>query len=417
MLFGKEHPLALKTGHPNKSILIISKNHAKKNFNKICSRVLNRQNPLSRRDMIKLSIEKKTIKGGQVMQWTRPKSVRQIGEIPGRGRIYMEDYVIRFVKRLAEQSHGMEKAAVLLGASLICDGEKIYQISGVVEIHNFAGRSGPKFTDEDWDYIYSEMKENFTDLEIVGWFYSCQGFSVNQAGQLLQVHKLNFEKRDKVLYLYDETDGEDSFFLYRSGQLEKQKGYYIYYEKNPEMQNYMINTRRENGVTPSEVVEDRAAKDFRSAVREKMEYKEQHQSSKFAYITSALLVLIVLVIGITTVNNFDKMKSVQTSLENLSKSMENGQTEEDTKTTTAAEAKEGAKEVSGTVKKSEEAKVSKEEESQLTDKDYYVVQKGETLAGISKKLYGDTSHVKAICKMNGLSDGNLIYIGQKLLLP
>ena len=83
----------------------------------------------------------------------------------------------------------------------------------------------------------------------------------------------------------------------------------------------------------------------------------------------------VLLIGITTVNNFDKMKSVQTSLENLSKSMENGQTEEDTKTTTAAEAKEGAKEVSGTVKKSEEAKVSKEEESQLTDKDYYVVQK------------------------------------------
>ena len=78
-------------------------------------------------------------------------------------------------------------------------------------------------------------------------------------------------------------------------------------------------------MTPSEVVEDRAAKDFRSAVREKMEYKEQHQSSKFAYITSALLVLIVLVIGITTVNNFDKMKLVQTSLENLSKSMENGQ--------------------------------------------------------------------------------------------
>ena len=104
------------------------------------------------------------------MQWTRPKSVRQIGEIPGRGRIYMEDYVIRFVKRLAEQSHGMEKAAVFLGTSLICDGEKIYQISGGVEIHNFAGRSGPKHTDEDVDYFYSEMQENFTDLEIVGWF-------------------------------------------------------------------------------------------------------------------------------------------------------------------------------------------------------------------------------------------------------
>ncbi|MRN26856.1 LysM domain-containing protein, partial [Romboutsia ilealis] len=25
--------------------------------------------------------------------------------------------------------------------------------------------------------------------------------------------------------------------------------------------------------------------------------------------------------------------------------------------------------------------------------------------------------VDAICKMNGLTDGNLIYVGQKLLLP
>ena len=82
---------------------------------------------------------------------------------------------------------------------------------------------------------------------------------------------------------------------------------------------------KENGVTPSEVVEDRAAKNFRSAVREKIEYKEQHQSSAFAYITSAVLVLIVLVIVITTVNNFDKMKAVQNSMETLSETVGGGQ--------------------------------------------------------------------------------------------
>ena len=47
----------------------------------------------------------------------------------------------------------------------------------------------------------------------------------------------------------------------------------------------------------------------------------------------------------------------------------------------------------------------------------YVVEKGDTLAIISKKMYGDVSHIDAICRMNGISDGNLIYIGQKLLLP
>lgn len=179
----------------------------------------------------------------------------------------------------------------------------------------------------------------------------------------------------------------------------------------------MINTRKENGVTPSEVVEDRAAKNFRSAVREKMEYKEQHQSSAFAYITSAVLVLIVLVIGITTVNNFDKMKAVQNSLETLSETVGGGQADAKTRTETAETAKNNAKEASGTVKKAEGTTTSETSDGQLSDQDFYVVQKGETLAGISQKLYGDTSHVKAICKMNGLSDGNLIYIGQKLLLP
>ncbi len=48
------------------------------------------------------------------MQWTRPKVFGRLRD-SGRGRIYMEDYVIRFVKRLAEQSHGMEKGSSAFG--------------------------------------------------------------------------------------------------------------------------------------------------------------------------------------------------------------------------------------------------------------------------------------------------------------
>ena len=47
----------------------------------------------------------------------------------------------------------------------------------------------------------------------------------------------------------------------------------------------------------------------------------------------------------------------------------------------------------------------------------YVVKKGDTLESISREQYGDVAHVNAICKINGLNDGNLIFIGQKLLLP
>ena len=64
------------------------------------------------------------------------------------------------------------------------------------------------------------------------------------------------------------------------------------------MHNYRISTRKKIGVTPSEMVEDRAAKDFRSTVRERMEYRESRQSSRFVYVMSVLLVVIVLAIGI-----------------------------------------------------------------------------------------------------------------------
>ena len=45
---------------------------------------------------------------------------------------------------------------------------------------------------------------------------------------------------------------------------------------------------------------------------------------------------------------------------------------------------------------------------EFTEDDFYVVKKGDTLDTISLKIYGNTGHVEAICKMNGLSDGNLI---------
>ena len=109
-------------------------------------------------------------------------------------------------------------------------------------------------------------------------------------------------------------------------------GHYVFYEKNPAMQNYMISTRKKIGVTPSEVVEDRAAKDFRSVVRERMDAKSDRQNSRLIYITSALLVVVVLVIGVSTMNNYDKMEAVQSSLESLSQSVNSPESQTETVT-------------------------------------------------------------------------------------
>ncbi|MBO5072437.1 MAG: hypothetical protein J6C32_05690 [Eubacterium sp.] len=255
------------------------------------------------------------------MHWNRPKSVRQIGDVPGRDRIYIEDYVVRFAKELAGQGRGLEKAAVLLGNTFLNKEEKIYQISGIVEIPGFADRGAPALQQNIWDRIYTEIKENFTDLEIVGWFFSCRGFPAKQAPQLLEIHKQNFQHRDKVLYIYEENEKEDGFFLYRNGRFESQKGYYIYYEKNPEMLAYMEheNNRRVHIV---EQEDDRVVRNIRGIMEEKEQLREktrkrQGRESRLGYSLGSMVALIALVIGVATFRNQNALNQVKRQVEHL----------------------------------------------------------------------------------------------------
>ena len=352
------------------------------------------------------------------MERQLPKNVRQIGNVSDNPKIYVEDYVDTYLNQLREKAREQPVGVILTGELLKLEDENAVFVSGAVQMKEVKTNGNDiEITDEIMKEAKEEAARFFPECRIVGWGIIEDGSPMSRNREIKRIQEKEFAEEWNLFLWKNAREQEEVFYAYKFGEIMQMGGHYIYYEKNPEMQNYMINTRRENGVTPSEVVEDRAAKDFRSAVREKIEYKEQHQSSAFAYITSAVLVLIVLVIGITTVNNFDKMKAVQNSLETLSETVGGGQADAKTRTETAETAKNNAKEASGTVKKAEGTTTSETSDGQLSDQDFYVVQKGETLAGISQKLYGDTSHVKAICKMNGLSDGNLIYIGQKLLLP
>ena len=47
----------------------------------------------------------------------------------------------------------------------------------------------------------------------------------------------------------------------------------------------------------------------------------------------------------------------------------------------------------------------------------YTIQQGDTITKISIKTYGSTEKVREICELNNLSVNDLIYPGQKILLP
>ena len=367
------------------------------------------------------------------MERQLPKNVRQIGNVSDNPKIYVEDYVDTYLNQLREKAREQPVGVILTGELLKLEDENAVFVSGAVQMKEVKTNGNDiEITDEIMKEAKEEAARFFPECRIVGWGIIEDGSPMSRNREIKRIQEKEFAEEWNLFLWKNAREQEEVFYAYKFGEIMQMGGHYIYYEKNPEMQNYMINTRRENGVTPSEVVEDRAAKNFRSAVREKMEYKEQKQNSRFVYAVSVLLVVIVLAIGISTMNNFDKMESVQETLEALSMSVDSAKAaeaesdksdvkdkEEGGKT---AEAKQPVDEETDKQEVKETAKQEAKQEVQtmegeFTEDDFYVVKKGDTLDTISLKIYGNTGHVEAICKMNGLSDGNLIFIGQKLLLP
>lgn len=354
-----------------------------------------------------------------------PKNVRQVGNVSDIPKIYLEDYVDTYLDQLRSRAKEEPTGALLLGENAVVEGLECVCITGAVRIEEVSEENGEIcISDPAREAALRECAEYFPGRDVVGWALAAPGRPLVLSGSMVQIHEQLGLKKNSIFIMKHPEEDEEIYFAYKFHELMQMGGYYIFYEKNPDMQNYMINTRKQIGVTPSEVVEDRAAKNFRSAVKEKLEAQEQRSNSHLVYLTSVLLVVVVLAIGISAMNNYDKMNSVQSSIETLSKSVqgssENTVTAEEDVTTDQQEEQPDDADASDAAAdtgdvQTEDTGVSIQEGE--SGEEYYTVQRGDTLDKISLKLYGTTDEAEAICKMNGLTDGNLIFIGQKLLLP
>lgn len=364
-----------------------------------------------------------------------PKNVRQIGNVSDSSKIYIEDYVDTFFNQLCEKTDHAIKGAFLVGEMTQEKGEDYIYIYGAIQMKDVGQKGKDIFiSDNTWKKGCEMCKRYFGDGEILGWFLATEGQAFEVNHNTLKVHQKFFPREKSVFAIKETREKDEKYYIYKYRELMESAGHYVYYEKNAEMQEYMIAMRKQIGMTPSEVIDDTAAKNFRSVIREKMEKNEKKTHFRLTYAFSAILVLLVLVIGVTMMNNYDKMKGMQTGLEKLNgdavekddvametigniiqmgEALELDNTSEETK-------QEETKQEND---QEETSKPEKTESNQETPKDKeekreeYIVQKGDTLASISKKMYGDSSHVDSICEVNGLKDGNLILVGQKLLLP
>lgn len=396
-----------------------------------------------------------------------PKNVRQIGNVSDSPKIYVEDYVDTFFAQLSDKYRNDPQkplGAFLIGDFQTYEGEDYVYIYGAIQMQELRV-SGMEYLidDETWKRAYEECKQFFEEGELIGWFVVRDDAEKAPGNSTVKLHKKSFPKKNTVFIICDPQEKEETYYVHKMNDLMEIGGHYTYYEKNPCMQDYMISSRKKNGAVQTEVVEDKAAQNFRDLARKQGRRTRQKHQGNFVYAMSVGLVLVLVIMGVAMLNNFNKIRKAQNQIEEVAGTINtvkdagnsgnsnesndpNGGQADDSEKGTADENTGAEKSNSVSDKKAEgddgtskngtdgtasanssQAKNSPSDEvveasavpsSSTNGSDgVYVVEKGDTLAIISKKMYGDVTHVDAICRMNGLSNGNLIYIGQKLILP
>ena len=123
-----------------------------------------------------------------------PKNVRQIGDLDGDLRLYVEDYVNTFIRKCARTDRLVLGA--LVGDWYMQDGKEYLFVEGAVQADEYEVVDGRiHMTDESWSGIYGKLGEFFEGRSICGWFL-CGGETVECDVGMLRVHVRKHRPRE-----------------------------------------------------------------------------------------------------------------------------------------------------------------------------------------------------------------------------
>lgn len=379
--------------------------------------------------------EEETSVGQETLE--EPKNVRQIGEPREYKKIFIEDYVHTYLGQYEESF------AILLGSSRRSGGKRHLYITGALTIERPEEKQGKYlFSEKIWSEIYRQCEDYFPGQEIMGWYLSCEGFVKGKLPVVEETHRTYFSGADKVLFVRDTSEGESFFFGFDGNRFARQSGYYIYYEKNDPMREYILSKKGEEQKKPSGEKPDVAMANFRKILKEKKEQSIRRRKKAVSYGMKVTAVLVLFVAAVSLRNRVEPERlfqkqaedssvevaeaaSDQVIIEELPGNVEEEvlseepvanlmeelpvmeETEEEQNQEEVPE-EEGAEEIQE--HKAEEAGAQVSHES-------YEVQPGDTLAAISRKIYGTDARIQEICELNDISNGDYIQAGEIILLP
>lgn len=394
-----------------------------------------------------------------------PKNIRQIGDRDEVVKLYMEDYVSTYLKRLSPAGGQDLRVGLLLGTAETYEGVPYLFVDGAMEMEDVA-ISGETviFSEAAWKKAYQKMEETFPKRTVQGWFIcGAPGCMLSPLNYWKQ-HSQYFGSKNQVMYLNSGADGEEALYITSEDGFYRLKGYSIYYERNQMMQDYMILRKDARRVETG--AGDRVIRDFRSRMEgRRQEAAARNSTVRMLGTLCGILSVAVLAGGVVMVGNYQKMKEMESVLVSvlpsgvkaiageretasevmveeirgqvkpLPESQENSWQEDevevepempgsetavsDAEATVLDEEKEGQD--TETASPGIEEEPSKAETTvpvtNMKPGDTYTIGEGETLYGICFQLYGSLDYLEDILALNSMDNADRIIAGQSLVLP
>ena len=177
-----------------------------------------------------------------------PTNIKQIGSIGEGLRIYIEDYAYSYLQQYIDTQGYETKLAFLVGRAMVIDSQNVLFISGVVRgMYTETDRGMLTFTSKSFEHARKEIDRYFDGLGIVGWMQSQPGFGLRLSPNASEYHLKTFPDKSDVCMIMDNDEKMNAFFI-QSGdgdtaKLVETKGFFIYYDKNRGMHEYMLDNK------------------------------------------------------------------------------------------------------------------------------------------------------------------------------
>ncbi|MGL6175219.1 MAG: LysM peptidoglycan-binding domain-containing protein [Cellulosilyticaceae bacterium] len=403
-------------------------------------------------------------------------SVRPIGDTDCDYIMYLEDYAYTYMYQFAATDLSYEHTAAIVGEYYPETKENI--ICGIIPIPQHKLNPGEEWLNKEAiESLLVEKEKYFPGTIILGWMHMQPGYGTMLTMKEVKVHRELFDREGSLLLLVDPINKIETFYIYEDDTLKEQAGYYLYYDKNPSMQKYMLENPFMN--IEKEQQEDTVVNQFREMGRQRKKEYQQRKKTNFTVVAACVGLLVVAGLVAKQGNDGNELNKVQPQVqvdvpnnkvvdassdqvnfiieptdkveadttenkESVAVSPEEiidaasdkvvEEVKEEVKEEAKEEAKEEVKEEITKEEVKEDIAVEKEERKEVAvkeepaktvkeelveGKDYilYTVEDGDTLRKISEKHYKTELRTKEIIKLNEIENGDNIFPGQKLKLP